>query len=101
MRRCAARISRRARRAPFFVPIQGCCCLATRAAIRGERAAADSRQDVRVWKEIVDAHRKDDSKIAKEVAKDASHWNNPEQVIGGNVRAVARECRRITRCRFS
>jgi hypothetical protein len=38
-----------------------------------------------VWKEIVASHRKDGSKITKEWAKRANHWNSPEQVAEGMV----------------
>lgn len=40
---------------------------------------------VDVWKQIVAAHRKDDSKITKEWAKRASHWSNPGDVAEGMV----------------
>jgi hypothetical protein len=34
-----------------------------------------------VWKAMIESHKKDDSKIAKDWAKRAGHFNNPEQVV--------------------
>ena len=36
---------------------------------------------VEVWKGMIESHKKDDSKIAKEWGKRAGHLNNPEQVV--------------------
>lgn len=69
---------------PVFRPDPGLLMLTTRVQFESN-GQPRIPGGVGVWKEIVDSHRKEDSKVAKEVMKDASHWNNPEQVIGGMI----------------
>jgi len=67
---------------PVFRPDPGLLLLATRLRVEtsGQPQIPGS---VQVWKEIVESHKKDDSKIAKELAKDAGHWGNAEQLVEG------------------
>ena len=67
---------------PVFRPDPGLLLLATRLRLDAS-GQPQIPGNVQVWKEIVEAHKKDDSKIAKELAKDAGRWNNAEQVVQG------------------
>ncbi len=69
---------------PVFRPDPGLLLLATR--LRFEpNGQPRIPGNLQVWKEIMDAHRRDDSKITKEWSKNAAHWGNPEQVIEGMI----------------
>jgi len=69
---------------PVFRPDPGLLLLATRVRLE-PNGQPRIPGNVQVWKEIMDAHRRDDSKIAKEWSKNAVHWTNPEQVIEGMI----------------
>ena len=69
---------------PVFRPDPGLLLLATDLRLDAN-AQPQIPGNVQVWKEIVQSHRKDDSKIAKEWAKEAGHWTTPEQVVTGMV----------------
>lgn len=73
---------------PVFRPDPGLLLLATRLRLQ-PNGQPEIPGNVQVWKEIVAAHSKDDSKISKEVAKQTNHWNNPDQLIEGMI-AVSR-----------
>ena len=67
---------------PVFRPNPGLLLLATRINIEAN-GQPHIPGGVDVWKDIVAAHHKDDSKITKDWLKRADHWNNPDQVVEG------------------
>ena len=62
---------------PVFRPDPGLLLLATRLRLQ-PNSQPDIPGNVQVWREIVAAHSKDDSKISKEIAKQAGHWSRSQ-----------------------
>jgi hypothetical protein len=67
---------------PVFRPDPGLLLLATRLRL-DPTGQPNIPGNVQVWREIVIAHSKDESKISKQVAKEAAHWNNSDQLVEG------------------
>ncbi len=65
---------------PVFRPNPSLLLLATRLQI-DPNGQPHLPGGLEVWKAMIESHKKDESKIAKEWGKRAGHLNNPEQIL--------------------
>ena len=86
---------------PVFRPDPGLLLLATRLRLEPNGQPRDSRQRAGLEGDRSRRTAKTTPRSRRKWPRTPGHWNNPDQVIEGHDRILAREPARTTLCRFS